>query len=107
MLWRGLRKRRRERLSPLGNRTWINLRRGAILGQWERLRRKADSFSLLRFTTEMRWDAPSRGLHTLQVKVYDAAGLSTSADDAADPKALMLNVRRGASQSLAFEPEVR
>ena len=59
------------------------------------------------FTTEMRWDAPSRGLHTLQVKVYDAAGLSTSADDAADPKALMLNVRRGASQSLAFEPEVR
>ena len=82
----------------------------------------------------MRWDAPSLGLHTLQAKVYDAAGnaglspsvtvevvrgkrlvslnsvaagLSTSADDAADPKALMLNARRGASQSLAFEPEVR
>ena len=97
---------------------------------------KADVFNppIPAFTTEMRWDAPSLGLHTLQAKVYDAAGnaasspavtvevvrgkrlvslnsvaagLSTSADDAADPKALMLHATRGASQSLAFEPEVR
>ena len=86
------------------------------------------------FTSGLAWDAPSLGMHALQVKVYDAAGnvgtslsvtvevvrgkrlvslnslsvgSSTSIDDVADPKAIMFHAARGASQSLAFEPEVQ